>query len=131
MSSTHYRYRNHAAHKYDQGPVFEIFSHTPKNEWKRHGIPVEIRFSENDKRESSVGALFLDIPNEPLRYPSYALFIDSGNALILQTCPRRLTPEGVSQNIRLMTSEDVQRQSKNQFFSALANTVRIGIASFV
>jgi hypothetical protein len=129
-----------------QGAIFEIFPHEPKKEWKRHGIPVEIRFDPDDDRETSIGALFLDLADEPLPSPYFALFLDSGNALVLRTRHGRpviapgeipgYSATGVDDLDVIVTSSDVLRQTKTRpetkdwVFQAFANTERIGVASF-
>jgi len=127
-----------------QGPVYEIFPYKPKV-WNHHGIPVEIRFE--DDRPPSDGNLYLDYPDEELKFPCYALFLDPAHALVLRTrrgrpaiddgdVPRsvhHLLKEDVSD--QLATSNDVLRSQdprrKDGVFQAIANTERIGLASFM
>ena len=129
-----------------QGPVYEIFPYKPKV-WNHHGIPVEIRFE--DGRPPSDGNLYLDYPDEELKFPCYALFLDPAHALVLRTrrgrpaidagdVPRsvdHLLKEDVSD--QLVTSNSALRSQKEDprrkgwVFQAIANTERIGLASFI
>ncbi|KAH8585889.1 hypothetical protein B0O99DRAFT_696022 [Bisporella sp. PMI_857] len=75
----------------DQGQLAiectKIFPYQPKA-WTHHGVPVEIQFE--DKRATSVGKLlFLDYPDEELKFPCYALFLDPAHALMLWIRPGR------------------------------------------
>jgi hypothetical protein len=127
--------------------VFEIRPHKPKEEWKQHGIPVEIRFEESE-RPDSIGALYLDLPSRPLQFPCYALFIDPANALVLSACPTSATALGKFSGddlirLPLFTSEDARihfqgfpkaigRNYAVDFkLETFANIKRIGVASFV
>lgn len=128
-----------------QGPVYEIQPYSPKV-WNHHGIPVEIRFE--DDRPPSDGKLYLDDPASELKFPCYALFLDPAYALVLRTrrgrpaidngdIPRsadHLLKDDVSE--QLVTSNDALRSVKEDprrkgwVFQAIANTERIGLASF-
>lgn len=127
-----------------QAPVFEIFPHKP-DEWRRHGAPVELKFGDDDERPTSTGSLYLDLPNEGLHFPCYALFLDPGNAIVLQTLPGppEIAPGEVPGNWDannlsdiLLTTADVVKQVKQQpsmkgwVMQAIVNTRRIGVACF-
>ncbi|CZR60751.1 uncharacterized protein PAC_10647 [Phialocephala subalpina] len=129
-----------------EGPVYEIFPYQPKV-WNHHGIPVEIRFE--DDRPTSDGKLYLDYPDEELKFPCYALFLDAAYALVLRTRPGRpaieegdlpgrvdhllkepISTELVTSNHALRSQKEDPRQ-KIWVFQAVANTERIGLASFL
>ncbi|KAH8774785.1 heterokaryon incompatibility protein-domain-containing protein [Diaporthe sp. PMI_573] len=95
-------------------PIYEITAYEPKNPWDRHGIPVKIDLG--DERGVCAGAVYLDMPDEPLQFPCYALFVDPGKALIIKgkelqpyldangkDDPNRLVPKGI------LSTEDVNR----------------------
>ncbi|KAI1375783.1 HET-domain-containing protein [Hypoxylon crocopeplum] len=125
-----------------QGPIYEVRSYVPKKRWDRHGIPVEIDLEDN--RGISTGALHLDLPDEPVSYPCYALFLDPSKALILRT--KELEPkrnkDGIEDSNNLvskpvLTTSDVNRniaqnpKMKGFTFQALFEVVRIGVGVFV
>ncbi|KAI1814779.1 HET-domain-containing protein [Poronia punctata] len=97
-----------------RGPIYEIKPHKPSGLWERHGIPVAVDFA--DGRGVSIGAVHLDMPDEPLQFPCYALFLDPANALIIRAKdfepyrnekgeedPRKLVPK------KIMTTADVNQ----------------------
>ncbi len=127
--------------------MFEIRLHKPREEWKHHGIPVEIQF-EDSERPDSIGVLYLDLPSKTLQFPCYALFIDPANALILSACPTSATvlgkfPGDDLTRLPLFTSEDAQtviqglpkvigqNYAVDFKLETIANIKRVGVASFV
>lgn len=125
-----------------EGPIYQVKPHTPKKRWDRHGIPVEIDLE--DDRGISIGALHLDVPDEPISYPCYALFLDPSKALILRTkeLEPKLDERGVEDPNTLVSKEvlttiDVNRNvaenpdMKAFAFQAIFEVVRIGVGIFV
>ncbi|KAI2601959.1 HET-domain-containing protein [Hypoxylon sp. NC1633] len=125
-----------------QGPIYEVRPHIPKKRWDRHGIPVEIDLE--DERGISTGALHLDIQDEDLSYPCYALFLDPSKALILRT--KELEPKHdqngtdggeILVSKPILTASDVNRNvarnptTKGFTFKAIFDVVRIGVGVFV
>ncbi|KAI1384811.1 HET-domain-containing protein [Hypoxylon trugodes] len=125
-----------------EGPIYEVRPHQPKGRWDRHGIPVEIDLE--DDRGISIGALNLDLPDEPISCPCYALFLDPSRAIILQTKefePKRNEDGTKDPNTLvskpILTTCDVNRsiagdpKMKGFVFQALFEAVRIGAGIFV
>ncbi|KAI0850272.1 HET-domain-containing protein [Daldinia vernicosa] len=125
-----------------EGPIYEVKPHTPKKRWDRHGIPVEIDLE--DDRGISAGSLHLDVPEESISYPCYALFLDPSKALILRTneLEAKRNEDGTNDPDTLvskpvLTTPDVNRniaeysETKNLVFQALYQVVRIGVGVFV
>ncbi|OTA97778.1 hypothetical protein M434DRAFT_194620 [Hypoxylon sp. CO27-5] len=105
-----------------QGPIFEVRPHVPKKRWDRHGIPVEIDLE--DDRGIATGALHLDVPDESISYPCYALFLDPSKALILRT--KDLEPKRNADD-----TEDPNDLVSKPIPTSLFNVVRIGVGVFV
>ncbi|KAI1413044.1 HET-domain-containing protein [Hypoxylon sp. FL1857] len=125
-----------------QGPIFEVRPHLPKKRWDRHGIPVEIDLE--DDRGISTGALHLDVPDESISYPCYALFLDPSKALILRTkdLEPKINDDGTEDPNTLVskpipTCKDINfnvaknPEVKGYTFKALFDVVRIGVGVFV
>ncbi|KAK6953153.1 hypothetical protein Daesc_005453 [Daldinia eschscholtzii] len=125
-----------------EGPIYEIKPHTPKRRWDRHGIPVEIDLE--DDRGISAGSLHLDVPEESISYPCYALFLDPSKAIILRT--NKLEPKRNEDGTEdpdtlvskpVLTTPDVNRniaehpEMKTFMFQAMYAVVRIGIGVFI
>ncbi|KAI0379669.1 HET-domain-containing protein [Hypomontagnella monticulosa] len=125
-----------------EGPIYQGKPHTPKKRWDRHGIPVEIDLE--DDRGISIRAVHLDVPDEPISYPCYALFLDPSKALILRT--KELEPKSDEHGLEdpnvmvskeVLTTIDVNRNvaenpdMKAFAFQAIFEVVRIGVGIFV
>ncbi|KAI8966273.1 HET-domain-containing protein [Daldinia sp. FL1419] len=125
-----------------EGPIYEVKPHVPKKRWDRHGIPVEIDLE--DDRGISAGSLHLDVAEESISYPCYALFLDPSKALILRT--KELEPKrnddgtedpDVLVSKPVLSTPDVNRniadrpEMKNFVFQAIWQVVRIGVGVFI
>ncbi|KAL1792884.1 hypothetical protein ACET3X_009391 [Alternaria dauci] len=132
-----------------EGPIYEIFPRARRdNEWATHGEPVEIRFLPGDNRGISLGHMYLDHRDEPLPPNFYALFLDSGNALVLRPRPspsasqldeplrkvleRELDrmPEAILTTNDIIEQIQQRPETKTWVFQAVANAERIGLATF-
>lgn len=98
----------------NQAPVYEVQPYEPKQPWPWHGIPVKIDLG--DERGVCAGSVHLDMPDEPLQFPCFALFLDPAKALIIKG--KDLEPahdlnrnEGQSKLVpqRILTTADVNR----------------------
>lgn len=58
-------------------------TYQPKGGPERHGVPASIDL--DDERGECIGSIHLDIPDETLEFPCYAIFIDPANALIIKS----------------------------------------------
>lgn len=111
--------------------MYEVKKHYPKRKWMQHGKPVSI--NTEDDRGICVGSLHLDLPNDDdwSTFPCYALFLDAGNALILQG-PR---PKLLTNDVRRVSAEkpDFAKYVQGQAIKiqGAADLKRIGVASFV
>lgn len=100
-----------------RGPIYEIKPHSSSEPWDRHGILVAVDLA--DQRGVCTGTVHLDMPDEALQFPCYALFLDPANALIIKgkdvepyrddkgnEDPQRLIPR------KIMTTEDINRSNR-------------------
>jgi hypothetical protein len=121
-----------------QAPIYEVRPHTPKKAWNRHGIPVSIDLEDN--RGVCLGEIHPDLPDEPLEFPCYAVFLDPAHALIvtpIKSEPHSCidsTGNNVSNTI-LTTSEAnhfirEDPRIKGWNFKAIVDAVRVGLGVF-
>lgn len=98
----------------NKAPVYEVQPYEPKQPWEWHGIPVKIDLG--DERGVCAGSIHPDMPDTPLEFPCYALFLDPAKALIIrgkdlepargkngEPDPSKLIPKAI------MTTEDINR----------------------
>ncbi|KAI0122348.1 hypothetical protein F4814DRAFT_458022 [Daldinia grandis] len=125
-----------------EGLKYEVKPQTPNKRWDRHSFPVEIDLE--DGRGISAGSLHLDVPEEPISYPCYALFLGPPKALILRSnkLEARRNEDGTKEPNTLvsksvLTTLDVNRnitehlETKDFVFQALRQGVRIGVGVFL
>ncbi|KAI1469236.1 HET-domain-containing protein [Daldinia caldariorum] len=126
-----------------EGLIYEVRPHTPKKTWDRHKIPVEIDLE--DGRGISAGSLHLDVPEESILYPCYALFLDPSKALILRTQDLEAKrskdgtedPDAALVPKPVLTTSDVNRsivehpEMKTFMFQAMYPVVRVGVGVFI
>jgi hypothetical protein len=108
----------------------------------RHGIPAKVDLG--DKRGIRIGAVHLDLPDEPLQFPCYALFLDPAKALIIKgkdlwpyyddkgnEDTEKLVPKDI------LTMEDINwkirenPELKTGIHKKINGAVRIGVGAFV
>lgn len=77
-----------------QGPIFEVRPYRPQRKWDRHGVPVAINLG--DERGECIGEVHLDLPDAPMEFPCFALFLDPANALIIRARDNEEQPDGQS-----------------------------------
>lgn len=97
-----------------------------------------------DDRGISAGSLHLDVPEESISYPCYALFLDPSKALILRTneLEAKRNEDGTKYQNTLvskpvLTTPDVNRniaehaETKTFVFQTMHQVVRIGVGVFI
>lgn len=97
-----------------------------------------------DDRGMSAGSLHLDVPEESISYPCYALFLDPSKALILRTneLEAKRNEDGTKDPNTLvskpvLTAPDVNHniaehpETKTFVFQAMYQVVRIGVGVFI